>query len=287
MSLPIGFFAPLPLPMMIPFMGIQSAVMAEQFGTMFQYGKRRISAMSNEEFNQLTFEKLQSEMTKQIKGMIPEMQNQIKAMQPMVKMIIEEFASYIKLATEAMPSAVVQSGLLGSLDPKDDIIVRLFKMIKENRLGGSTEGNLLQQSFQDTGTQTIIGPPEDTTFNVAGLKLTAKVTREDRIKVKEAKLSKREIRQQLQHRTNIDNLKGQLKIQTTIISTGLRIMKEQNAIVAVGHKSNAHHVRRQAAIRIISRWQLKIKNARRAFQPLAKNLLKQRLSYKQQYGVYY
>ena len=102
MVLPIGFFAPLPLPMMIPFMGIQSAVMAEQFGTMFQYGKRRISAMSNEEFNKLTFQDLQDRMTKQIVDMIPEMQKQIEAMRPMTTIIIKEFLAYLTDAGEAI-----------------------------------------------------------------------------------------------------------------------------------------------------------------------------------------
>ncbi len=82
-------------------MGIQSAVMAEQFGTMFQYGKRRISAMSNDEFNKLTPQELQKRMTIQIQGMIPEMEDQIKAMRPMVELIIKEFAQYILLATRA------------------------------------------------------------------------------------------------------------------------------------------------------------------------------------------
>ncbi len=102
MVLPIGFFAPLPLPMMIPFMGIQSAVMAEQFGTMFQYGKRRISAMSNEEFNKLTPQMLQERITTQVQGMIPEMEKQIQAMRPMVVIIMKEFAEYVRLATAAI-----------------------------------------------------------------------------------------------------------------------------------------------------------------------------------------
>ncbi len=102
MVLPIGFFAPLPLPMMIPFMGIQSAVMAEQFGTLFQYGKRRISAMSNEEFNKLTPQMLQDRMTKQIQHMIPEMEKQIQAMRPMTTIIIKEFLAYLTSAGEAL-----------------------------------------------------------------------------------------------------------------------------------------------------------------------------------------
>ncbi len=110
MSLPIGFFAPLPLPMMIPFMGIQSAVMAEQFGTMFQYGKRRISAMSNEEFNALTFEKLQSQMTTQLQGMIPQMQQQIQAMKPLVEIILKEFGNYILLAEKVIRGELLKEG---------------------------------------------------------------------------------------------------------------------------------------------------------------------------------
>jgi len=76
-------------------MGIQSAVMAEQFGTMFQYGKRRISAMSNEEFNALTPQKMQERMTTQLKGMIPEMEQQIQAMRPLAVAVLKEFGAYI------------------------------------------------------------------------------------------------------------------------------------------------------------------------------------------------
>ncbi len=101
--------------MMIPFMGIQSAVMAEQFGTMFQYGKRRISAMSNEEFNALTPQKLQERMTTQLEGMIPEMKEQIKAMQPMVTAILHEFGEYVRLAVAEIPGALAgTAGPIGS-----------------------------------------------------------------------------------------------------------------------------------------------------------------------------
>ncbi len=46
-QLPIGFFMPLPLPIMIPFMMWQSAAIAAGFGTYFQCAKRKVSAMSN------------------------------------------------------------------------------------------------------------------------------------------------------------------------------------------------------------------------------------------------
>ncbi len=121
MSIPsIGFFALLPLPMMIPFMGIQSAVMAEQFGTMFQYGKRRISAMSNEEFNALTPEILQKRMTEQITAMIPEMQKQIQAMTPLVKIILETFGSYITEAGDVLAHTI--AGPSAHVIPHDNLL---------------------------------------------------------------------------------------------------------------------------------------------------------------------
>ncbi len=87
----IGFFMPLPLAMMIPFMGIQSAVMAKQFGENFQYGKRRISAMSNEEFNKLTPAILQANANAELKAMIPTMEASIKDMRDFQAFIVKEF----------------------------------------------------------------------------------------------------------------------------------------------------------------------------------------------------
>ncbi len=95
MVLPIGFFMPLPLAMMIPFMGIQSSVMAKQFGENFQYGKRRISAMSNEEFNKLTPKILQENANAELKAMIPSMEASISEMRQFQTFLIGEFIRMI------------------------------------------------------------------------------------------------------------------------------------------------------------------------------------------------
>ncbi len=47
----IGGFSPLPVTIMVPFMGLQSGVMARDFGVNYEIGKRMIKSMSNEEFN--------------------------------------------------------------------------------------------------------------------------------------------------------------------------------------------------------------------------------------------
>ncbi len=101
MVLPIGFFMPLPLAMMIPFMGIQSAVMAKQFGENFQYGKRRISAMSNEEFNQLTPAKLQAHANEELKAMIPSMEASVREMRMFQTFLIREFLATLNDAIGA------------------------------------------------------------------------------------------------------------------------------------------------------------------------------------------
>ncbi len=78
MALPIGGFMPIPLALMIPFMATQSLVMGEAFGTAFQYGKRRISAMSNEDFNKLSIEQVASQMFKSYENIIPELKQSIR-----------------------------------------------------------------------------------------------------------------------------------------------------------------------------------------------------------------
>ncbi len=69
--------------------------MAKQFGENFQYGKRRISAMSNEEFNKLTPQKLQENANAELKAMIPAMEDSIKEMSAFQTFLIGEFIKMI------------------------------------------------------------------------------------------------------------------------------------------------------------------------------------------------
>ncbi len=97
----IGFFMPLPLAMMIPFMGIQSMVMAKQFGENFQYGKRRISAMSNDDFNKLTPAKLLSNANDELKSQIPLMKQSMEDMRQFQTFIVKEFLLTIRSIIDA------------------------------------------------------------------------------------------------------------------------------------------------------------------------------------------
>ncbi len=96
MALPIGFFAPLPLPMMIPFMAMQSAMMAWAFGTNFQFGKRKISAMSNEEFNNLTQKQLLDDQVAFMGDIVDKMPELFAESRKMNAQVLDEFVNMIK-----------------------------------------------------------------------------------------------------------------------------------------------------------------------------------------------
>ncbi len=84
MPLPIGFFMPLPLPIMIPFMMWQSAAIAAGFGTYFQFAKRRVSAMSNEEFNKADPHELVNSMYEDIVKQIPSSFSKVDSLTPVM-----------------------------------------------------------------------------------------------------------------------------------------------------------------------------------------------------------
>ncbi len=97
MSLPISGFMPIPLAIMPPFMAYQSLVMGDAFGRAFQFGKRKISAMSNEEFNKLDivtmFESISNEYTRMIpsveKAMAQSTELQVSIVKELLRIIPE------------------------------------------------------------------------------------------------------------------------------------------------------------------------------------------------------
>ncbi len=102
MVLPIGFFAPLPLAIMIPFMAAQSFAMGQAFGTSFQYGKRKISSMSNEEFNAVTANSLHEDIQADIRAMIPSMNQSFQRMEQFQIDIINSMVDTIKIGLDQL-----------------------------------------------------------------------------------------------------------------------------------------------------------------------------------------
>ncbi len=101
MVLPIGGFMPIPLAMMIPFMATQSIVMGDAFGKAYQFGKRKISAMSNEEFNALKLSDLIADMQVEFKASIPSIKQSINDSTELQNHIIAEMLLILPRITQA------------------------------------------------------------------------------------------------------------------------------------------------------------------------------------------
>ncbi len=96
----------------------QSLAMGEAFGKGFQYGKRRISSMSNEEFNALTAEGMAKTTFADINSMIPSMESSVKnsdrlqseiiqAMGDLVKSLPQEFLDFFaNIGETSSPSGI-------------------------------------------------------------------------------------------------------------------------------------------------------------------------------------
>ncbi len=106
MSSPLSGFTAVPNPQMLAFMGAQSFIMMYQAGEGWQYGKRRISAMSNEEFNKLTPEMVLEKQAVVLRNSLGTIQNSMDAMTPMIRTIVEQYGDFIREMIASIPQAV-------------------------------------------------------------------------------------------------------------------------------------------------------------------------------------
>ncbi len=91
-------------------MFMQSAAMALGFGSFFQYGKRKISSMSNEEFNVLTPEALTSQLMSSVNNMIPTVHESFHQMEQMNVMILEAMSKYFSQGVEFLDKWIIGRG---------------------------------------------------------------------------------------------------------------------------------------------------------------------------------
>ncbi len=127
---------PLPLAIMIPFMAGQSFAMGEAFGKGFQYGKRRVSSMTNEEFNKSSGASMFKETTADIKQMIPSMKNSMHDFSLLQTDIIKELITYVgQLPKEVLPTIAESVGNIDYLE--------IIKSITQ--AGGNASEDLIKQ----------------------------------------------------------------------------------------------------------------------------------------------
>ncbi len=106
MSSPLSGFTAVPNPQMLAFMGAQSFIMMYQAGEGWQYGKRRISAMSNEEFNKLTPELVMEKQAVVLRNSLSTIQRSMNDMTPMIRTIVEQYGDFIREIIAAIPQTL-------------------------------------------------------------------------------------------------------------------------------------------------------------------------------------
>jgi len=146
MSLPISGFTAVPNPQMLSYMMSQSWIMMYAAGGAWQYGKRRISAMSNEEFNKLLPIDLLKEHTVMLREAIPTIQQSIQDMTPLINTLMTQFGTFINEAIKAIPQAVTNilgtpggefsnipttGGTGGALPPQMASFLHYFKTVSQ------------------------------------------------------------------------------------------------------------------------------------------------------------
>ncbi len=142
----LGLFAPLPLAVMIPFMAGQSFAMGEAFGKGFQYGKRRISSMTNEKFNSMSANDHFNETTADITAMIPTMSNAIDKFHTLQTDIILKMIDYIaKLPAEALPAITSAVGDINFAEIIESVVTA----------GAKTSGQLIEQLTKAINTKLV------------------------------------------------------------------------------------------------------------------------------------
>jgi len=108
----------------------QSMMMGDAFGKAYQYGKRKISAMTNEDFNKLTTGDLGREILTDYTAIIPSMTQAIKQSTTFQSFIIHELAEIVK----NLPKDLVEG--LGIQPTSPQAIVQNYRPPPANQESG-------------------------------------------------------------------------------------------------------------------------------------------------------
>lgn len=137
-------------------MTAQSLMMMLGAGRAWQYGKRDISAKSNEEFNKYTPQDMIEETFADIREMIPTLKENMEDMKELQRFIITEMVSYIRTLPEDIVAGFSTKGQEGTTI--DGIIGLLQSAVSLGNLGNQFTTQNMEQLAKEIGTQLNILP---------------------------------------------------------------------------------------------------------------------------------
>ncbi len=91
---------------MLAFMGTQSFIMMYQAGEGWQYGKRKQSALSNEEFNKQTPLSIMNRQRQELINALPSIKDSMNAMTPLINTIVTQYGDFLAEIIKATPEAI-------------------------------------------------------------------------------------------------------------------------------------------------------------------------------------
>ncbi len=103
MSSPLSGFTAVPNPQMLSFMPIQSYLMMYFAGAGWQIGKRKISAIPNDKFNNMSANDLLKGFTADLRETIPTLESSLQDVTPLVRILIEQYGDFIKEILKVTP----------------------------------------------------------------------------------------------------------------------------------------------------------------------------------------
>ncbi len=135
MSSPLSGFTAVPNPQMLAFMPIQSYLMMYFAGAGWQIGKRKISAIPNDEFNKMSANDLLKGFTADLRETIPTLERSLNDITPLIQTLIAQYGDFVTVALKEIPQAA--QGVLESQLTKEGT---LSKLIIEVVGGGTVTG---------------------------------------------------------------------------------------------------------------------------------------------------
>ncbi len=105
-SFPISGFTAVPNPMMLSFLATQGFAIMYYGGAGWQFGKRKVSGMSNEQVNAMSPNEFLMKLHSETKTMVPTMSQGMKDMTPLIHTTMTQFGAYIREAIKAIPETV-------------------------------------------------------------------------------------------------------------------------------------------------------------------------------------
>ncbi len=147
-------------------MAAQSFAMGEAFGKGFQSGKRRISSLTNEQFNSKTQPQIFAETTADISAMIPSMKKQMTEFTFLQSDIIQELIGYIKKLPQD-----IQQGLTNqpNSDPNADFLHSLG-LGASGSSGSFESGDFAKQTSENIKLQIQLENAKQKTIDTMNLK---------------------------------------------------------------------------------------------------------------------